>query len=81
MLSPKYISFNGRKLKVYPIRKDYYAIDNDVAEFFKVSKKYVLFRSSALKQKYPSSDKIALTKNAVKSIYGNKTPPYQNICF
>jgi len=45
-METKYFSFRGRRLKMYRLRGDFYALDADVADFFEVAKKYLLATAS-----------------------------------
>ncbi|MCB4791830.1 MAG: hypothetical protein LHV68_08080 [Elusimicrobia bacterium] len=71
-METKYFSFQGKKLKLYKVRGDYYAIDIDVAEFFGVDKKYLLFTASKHKAKYLKNDKIVLNKKEVADIFSKR---------
>ena len=58
-----YFSFQGKKLRLYKLRGDFYALDTDVAAFFGVEKKYLLFVASKHKEEHHKNSKILLTKD------------------
>lgn len=56
----KYISFEGKRVKIYWLRGEYCAIDKDLVEFFSVSKKYLLFTVSTNKERFSEFDVFAI---------------------
>ena len=67
-MDSKCFSNQGRRLKLYKLRgNDYFAIDNDVANFFGIEKKYLLKADTQNKAIYGKKDKIALTNKELKS--------------
>lgn len=52
----KYISFEGKRVRIYWLRGEYCAIDKDLAEFFGVSKKYLLFTVSTNNERFSEFD-------------------------
>lgn len=52
----KYISFEGKRARIYWLRGEYCAIDKDLAAFFGVSKKYLLFTVSTNKERFSEFD-------------------------
>jgi len=52
----KYISFEGKRIRVYWLRGEYCVIDKDLAEFFSITKKYLLFTASINKKRFSEFD-------------------------
>jgi hypothetical protein len=67
-METKYFSFQGRKLKLYKLRDDFYALDRDIAAFFEVEKKYLLFAASKNITENKENDIIFLDKTERKNI-------------
>jgi hypothetical protein len=74
IMKTTYFSFQGKKLKMYKIRDDFYALDSDIAAYFQVNKKYLLSVSSRNKVEYKEPDKILLDKTEQENI--KKETPY-----
>jgi hypothetical protein len=56
----KYISFEGNRVRIYWLRGEYCALDKDLAEFFGVLKKYLLFTFSINKERFSEFDVFAI---------------------
>jgi hypothetical protein len=61
-METKYFSFSGRRLKLYQLNGDFYAIDVDIAAFFQVPKKQLLLTATRSRAEFTPGDKITLTK-------------------
>ena len=64
----KYISFEGIRVKVYWLRGEWCTIDKDLAEFFGVSKKYLLFTKSYNKTRFSELDVFEINKHEYERI-------------
>jgi hypothetical protein len=62
----KFISVNGKKLKLFYLREDYYALDTDLAEFFGVERKYMLRQASSDRSDYTDKERIYLNRDELK---------------
>jgi len=58
----KYISYKGKRLALYLLRSNYYALDRDIAAFFDVDKGYLLWAASRNKVQSVHRAKIELEK-------------------
>lgn len=68
MENNKYISFEGKRVKTYWIRGEYCVIDKDLAKFFEISKKYLLFTKSCNKDRSSKLDVFEINNHEYQRI-------------